>query len=246
MYKDPFFFVQCFFSSTLTIVVWGFLGKWLAGDTLHNASLQVAMFLSFVSWELMQRSYFDISGRFQDEINDGNIINIFASPLQLLEYLFGLLLLACINLSTIISIIFFVAFCFYDIALWRADPKIIPFMGVMVFSGLSMGLCGASFLITTGKKFYGIIFIMIRSFAPLSGAFYPVTVLPKPLLFIARILPFGYATEGIRVVMLHGTFDWYLFIVSITLSFVCFACATYLFFWSFLRSKERGLARLND
>jgi hypothetical protein len=61
---------------------------------------------------------------------------------------------------------------------------------------------------------------------------------------IARGLPLGYATDGIRALMIQGVFDTHLLISSLLLASGYFVAALMLFFYQFKRSTKNGLLQL--
>jgi ABC-2 type transport system permease protein len=176
IYKDPIFLLQVFFSVTLNIVLWGFASKWLEATYIHNVNVQLTMVVLVVAWESTVRACFDISCRLLDDVLDCNFVNVMASPLQLLEYLLGLMGVACVNQCTVLLIAFCIARLCYNVALWQVNFAVLPFVLSMLLTGLSLGLCGASILLAAGRGVMGVVFALGRTCAPFSGAFYPITV----------------------------------------------------------------------
>ncbi len=76
---------------------------------------------------------------------------------------------------------------------------------------------------------------------PLSGAYYPISVLPTWLQTVAYALPTAWAFEAMRAALIDGRIAWNLLATSMVLNVLYFAGCAFLF-WRFVESgRERGL-----
>jgi len=83
---------------------------------------------------------------------------------------------------------------------------------------------------------WGTIFII----APISGIYYPISVLPGWLQSVARCLPTSYVFEGMRGVLLEAVFKWDLFFGAVALNAVYLCVGIGIFFAAFRGARERG------
>ena len=82
-----------------------------------------------------------------------------------------------------------------------ASVILILLLTVIVFS--SLGIIAASFIMVLKRGDpIAWVFNAISSF--LGGVYYPITVLPAPLQFLAGLLPITYALEALRQALLNG------------------------------------------
>ena len=81
---------------------------------------------------------------------------------------------------------------------------------------------------------------------PLSAPFYPVNVLPVWAQLIAFCLPTTYLFEGIRMLAFENTVPIAYLIISFILTCMYIVLAILFFNFTFKKSKEKGLARLEQ
>src|SRR3954462_7872611 len=81
---------QIFVWAALDIVLWGFLTRYL--DSVGGATFSFTPVLlgAVVLWELVSRAQQGVSTPFLEDIWSHNLLNYFASPLSVVEYVFGL------------------------------------------------------------------------------------------------------------------------------------------------------------
>ena len=76
--------------------------------------------------------------------------------------------------------------------------------------------------------------------APISAVYYPVTVLPHWLQQVAWALPSTHVFEGMRAVMIDGTFAWRHAAAALALDAVYIVIGFAVFLWAFHRARQRG------
>ena len=75
---------------------------------------------------------------------------------------------------------------------------------------------------------------------PVSGVYYPITVLPHWLQVVAWGLPPAYIFEGMRSIMLEKTVHWDMLAVAFGLSAVYLVVGFQVFQWFFRSSRRAG------
>jgi ABC-2 type transport system permease protein len=74
-----------------------------------------------------------------------------------------------------------------------------------------------------------------------SGVYYPIAVLPAWLQPVAQALPSAHVFEGMRALLLEGTFRWEQFIWAAALDIVYYVIGVLLLRSSVRHARERGL-----
>ena len=95
--SNPVRIVSIFLWVVIDIIQWGFITKYLG--TFGGAVFSVATVLlgSIILWEFMSRIQQGMMTAFLEDIWTENFINFFASPLEVKEYLAGLVLASYCN-----------------------------------------------------------------------------------------------------------------------------------------------------
>jgi len=227
----------------LNITLFGMTGSWLHGSS------QAALFalVSGVSlWQLVIRTNFGISLGFLQEILSQNVTNLFSSPLTIAEWMcamvFNGIILGSLTLAFCIAVVWLL-FGFNMLAL---SPFIWYTSTQLFLAGTGVGFLGASLLMLWGTKVQTIIFMVGVAAAPLSGAFYPIPMLPHGLQYIAYALPFAHIFHGLYTYIQEGTWS----IANIGYATMCNAAllgiAISCFIASFYASKNTGFKQTQE
>ena len=81
----------------------------------------------------------------------------------------------------------------------------------------------------------------IFAFAPLSGIYYPIDVLPGWLQPVAWALPSSYVFEGMRAVLYDGIFRWDLLAGAVGFNLLYLGLTAAWFLHTFRMARIRGL-----
>jgi len=246
MYKDVSRLIHVFYWPFLDIMLWGFTAQWVQQRYTDDARFSLTMLAAIVAWQLFVRANLDVSTHLLEDIQDQNIVNLFASPLTLFEWAGGILLLTFANVAALMLFCSSTVFLLYHLNIAAVGLAVMPFIFNLMLGGLAVGFLGAGLLIYWGRRTLGIIYMLGWFFAPFSGAFYPITILPIGLRLIAQILPIHYTIEGIRQLVSVGTFSYHLLGISFVLSVLYCVLGFTFFVCMFACSKQKGLARLAD
>ena len=77
--------------------------------------------------------------------------------------------------------------------------------------------------------------------APVSGVYYPVSVLPSWLQPVANIVPASHVFEGMREVLIQHTFSIDLFITALLLNVLYMIAGTAIYLRAIRTARERGM-----
>jgi len=226
---------------TVTMVLWAFLTLYLAptNDFLRSAP---GFFLGAVLlWDVLFRGQLGVSLTFIEEMYARNLGNLFVSPLRLSELIAGQR-----TMSVLRALIGVGGACLFAWLLFRYSifslglPLIAFFVNLLVF-GWAIGLAVSAMILRWGLGAEELAWAAIFLFAPVSGVYYPIGVLPAPLQAIAWALPSAYVFEGMREVLLDGVFDWSKLGIALALNAAYIAGGSALLAWAVRYARRRGL-----
>lgn len=228
----------------LDIMLFGFVGIWLH-DNANQAEFH-ALLAGVTLWQFLTRINFDISLSLLEEAWAHNTVNLFASPMSIYEWLFGVIVKGII-LGT-------VTFLANAAFVWLAYGYNLFSIGIFLgyttlqlfLSGLFLGLLGAALLFRWGPRIQTFVFILGFITSPIGGAFYPVYVLPFWLQKIAYAMPIVYIFEGLYAFLQNNAWPLTHVIWGILLNILYIGAALALFTYSYRVSKQYGLERLTD
>lgn len=233
-----------FYWPTMDLLLWGFTSVYIAQKTTAVPGIVVAILSGIILWMIVWRSQFEITVNLLEEMWSQNMVNLFASPLRVREWITAVFILGVIKMVLSVGFAVFLAIIIYKANIFSLGFYLIPFMINLMLTGWAVGLIVAAFIVYYGMRIQTIAWSGAALLSPFSGVFYPVSVLPSWAQKISTILPTTYIFEGMRTVIFTGSLSIHLLLLSFLLNIFFLAIGVLLFVYMFEKSKNSGLSRL--
>ncbi|NKB82690.1 MAG: ABC transporter permease [Nitrospirales bacterium] len=233
--------LEVFYWPLVDLVVWGFITIYLAreGNSLHGA---VVFFLgALILWDVLFRAQQGIAISFLEEMWARNLMNLFASPLTVGEYLVASMTMSILKVLVVSAVMVSMAWLFYAYDIFLLGVSLIPFMVNLVMVGWTIGILTTSIIMRFGQQAEVLAWGMVFLFQPISCVFYPMEVLPGWLQTIAWANPATHVFEGMRTILLQGTVPWNNLLWSCLLNIGYLLVMIAWFHHTFNVCKDRGL-----
>ncbi|MBI5470511.1 ABC transporter permease [Candidatus Kaiserbacteria bacterium] len=227
--STPQRFVQIFIWSTFDIVLWGFVTKYLGTFGISGFNFTALLLGSLIFWQFITRIQQGFIMVFLEDSWTRNFINIFASPMTIVEYLSGIV--ASSLATSAMAIIFGAVVASLLFGLWF-PPFVVPFLVFAVILSLfaiTLGMISSAIVLRLGPTAEWFAWPIPAVIQPIVGVFYPVSVLPAWAQTIAKLMPPSYIFENLRAVLAGREILWGDLGIAFALSAVYIACAAFLF-----------------
>ena len=116
----------------------------------------------------------------------------------------------------------------------------IAFFALLLVMGWGLGLIIGALLLRHGLGAESLAWLAVFLLAPASAVYYPVSVLPVWLQYVAWALPSAHVFEGMRTVMFQGVFRLDHFFAALALDVVYVAFGAVVFLFAFRQARQRG------
>ncbi len=225
---------------TMNMVLWGFIAKFFASNSAVVAQVPALLISGLLLWEVLFRGQLAFALAFLEELYSRNLGHLFVSPLRPMELIASMIavsfLRTCVGVGAAVAL----AIALYAASIFDLGLPLIAFFANLLVTGWAVGLMVAALVLRYGlaaeNLAWGVIFVI----APISGIYYPVSVLPGWLQSVAWCLPTSYVFEGMRGVLLEAVFKWDLFFGAVALNAVYVAAGVGIFFTAFRGARQRG------
>lgn len=242
LYKRSFArLLEIFYWPFLDLVVWGFITIYLekVGMQAHGA---VTFFLgALILWDVLFRAQQGIAVSFLEEMWARNLMNLFASPLTVGEYLLATMIMSVLKVAAVGSLMMLFAWIFYSYDIFRMGLSLLPFILNLVMSGWIIGVLTTSIIMRFGQQAEVLAWGMVFLFQPISCVFYPIEVLPPVLQSIAWVVPPAHIFEGMRAVLTTGSMPVTHLLWATGLNFGFLVIIVAWFYHTFNVCKDRGM-----
>lgn len=237
--------LDIFFWPIVDILIWGFLTLYLREI---QTNLPISIFLgALIFWNFTQRSQLAVSIAFLEEVWEKNLINIFVTPVKLVEFLAATVLVGLVRLLLVGLTLGLAGFLFFKFNIFTFGFYLVPFVVNLFFFGWILGLIATSVILRFGQSAQVLAFALTMLLQPFSAVFYPVKVLPGFLQMFSFVIPITHVFEGMRTVVLENGFPTSSLVAAVLLNLVWFVVSILLFYKMFDYVRDKGhLLKLVD
>ena len=190
----------------MQMLVWGFTTQFFLTHSSWLVQASGALIAGVLLWDVLFRGQLGLSVSFLEEMWSRNLANLFVSPLRVHE-----LALALVTMSLVRALIGLLPAALLAIPLYHYSvfemglPLVVYFFNLIV-TGWSVGLAVCGLILRYGQGAETLAWGVVFFLAPFSGIYYPIATLPPWLQLFAAALPSAYVFEGMRAVLIDGTF----------------------------------------
>ncbi len=226
---------------SIQVILWGFITQFLMTNSSYIAQAAGLLVSAVLLWDVLFRGQLGFSLSFLEEVWSRNLANLSVSPLRPTEFLAALMTMSLIR--TLIGVLpaTGIAILFYDISVFQMGPPLLGFFTCLLVMGWAIGMMVCALILRVGLGAESTAWLAIFLLAPVSCIYYPVEVLPGWLQPVAWALPTAPVFEGMRAILLEGSFRADLLAHAVALNLLYLAIGAALFLYSFHVARKRGL-----
>jgi ABC-2 type transport system permease protein len=232
--------VSMMYYPTVTMVVWAFLTLYLAPTNSFLRDAPGFFIGAVLLWDVLFRGQLGVSLTFIEELYARNLGNLFVSPLTLPEYVAGQLAMSILRALVGVGGACLFAFLLFRYSIFSLGFPLIAFFANLLVFGWAIGLAMSGVILRLGLGAEEFAWAAIFVIAPVSGVYYPVSVLPSWLQAIAWGIPSSHVFEGMRGALLHGVFRWDEFWTAAVLNVGYLALGSAVFAWAMRYARDHG------
>jgi ABC-2 type transport system permease protein len=244
--RDFFRIFDLIFFPLMDIILWGFMSMWIqtAGD--QSSQIGSMILVSLVLWMVVENTNREIVSNLTEELYAHNLINILVTPLQLSEWLCSVVILAFARAAFVFVLSSLAILLLSDINIAHLGLFICAIFPLLLMSGTALGLGISALMLRWGKRIAASIWSIPYLVLSFSAVLYPLCLLPPWAQYVGKMIPISYVFEALRFKLEHGCTPWHDLLVSLGLNITYLVCLLFLFVWMFDKSREHGLAQLEN
>jgi ABC-2 type transport system permease protein len=233
-----------FYWPLVDIILWGYSGIWVGEGHEYTSSVALVLLTAPMLWQLVIRINSGVSVNLLEEIWSHNVSNLFCTPLQLTEWMLGVVILSLIGVVLTAAFLVIMLFGIYSFNIAALGWGLIPICLSLTLAGMSIGFLASALLIYWGYKVDAFAFMIGWAFAPVSGVYYPIEVLPYWAQLFASIFPMPYIFDALRQLLNTGILPTEPMLISFVLNIIYLLITLWFFKFMFEKSRQKGLSRL--
>lgn len=205
--SNPIRLVSMFLWTIIDILMWGFISKYLTTFGQATFSIVTVLLGAIILWEMMSRIQQGIMTSFLEDTWTQNLINFFASPLKIKEYLSGLVLISLAQSTVGFVIMLILTGLIFGYNIFIMGIFILPFILILIVFAISVGIFVTGMILRFGTTAEWVAWPIPFLLSIVSGVYYPVSTLPSFLQLFSKIIPSSYVFESMRNLLAGGAFS---------------------------------------
>lgn len=226
---------------TMQMILWGFITQFMQTRSTWLAQASGVLLAGVLLWDVMFRGQLGVSTVFFEEMYSRNLGHLFVSPLRPYELVCALLVISLIRTLIGVGGAALLAIPLYHYSIFSMGLPLIAFFVNLLIMGWAIGLLVSGLVLRYGLGAENLAWVAIFAVAPVSGIYYPVSVLPDWLQTVAHLLPASHVFEGMRALLFEQVFRTDLFVHAVALNAVYLGIGIAVFLGVFRAARRRGL-----
>jgi ABC-2 type transport system permease protein len=190
-------------------------------------------------WEVSLRSQMGMSITFLEEIWSRNLGHVFVSPLRPFELVAALVGMSALRMFAGIIPASLLAWALYAFDIFAMGPVLLVFFLNLMVMGWAVALAVISLILRHGAGAEALAWSVLFGLTPFAAVFYPVSVLPVALQWVAFIVPASHVFEGMRAA-LGGVVAWDQLALAFIMNVLWLIGAAWIFRRQFQVARTRG------
>lgn len=232
--------VDSIYWPAVQMVMWGFMTQYLLPQASFVAQAAGVLLSGLLLWEVVVRGNLSLSIAFLEEIWSRNLGHLFVSPIHSWELAAGIIIASLLRTLLGMIPVSLMAWAFFGYSIYTLGLPLLAFFVILQMFSWSIGLAMSGLVMRVGQSAESFAWAAVFVLMPVSGVYYPISVLPHWLQVIAWGLPPAYIFEGMRSIMLEKTVHWDMLAVAFGLSAVYLVIGFQVFQWFFRSSRRAG------
>ncbi|HSM20540.1 MAG TPA: ABC transporter permease [Hyphomicrobiales bacterium] len=219
------------------MLMWGFLQTYLHERTGILAAAAGALLGAVLLWDILFRGQIGFSISFLEEMWARNLGHLMISPLRTGEFVAALMAMSVIRVVIGLAPVTLMALIFFDFNIFKLGLALAGFFLVLIATSWAFGLVVCGLVLRQGLGAESLAWSLIFLLLPLACVYYPVSTLPEWLQYVSLSLPPTHVFEGMRAILIDGTFRPDLMLRGLALN-VVYLLVGLAIFYALLRSAR--------
>ena len=211
------------------MLMWGFLQNYVSQNSGFFMRAAGTFIGAVMLWDILFRGQLGFSISFLEEMYARNLGNLMMSPLRISEFITALMIMSVVRLAIGLVPVSFMAIAFFGFNLYSLGLALAAFFANLILTSWSVGIFVSGLVLRNGLGAETFAWSIMFLFLPLTCVYYPVSVLPEYLQYVAWALPPTYVFEGMRALLLDHVFRADLMLQALALNTVFMIAAVIAF-----------------
>ena len=198
---SPVRIMPLFIWVAIDIVLWGFITRYLNSVASSGMNFVPVLLGAVLLWDFFVRVMQGVTTAFFEDVWSRSLLNVFATPLRIPEYLAGLVISSICTSLVGLCVMQALAVAAFGLSFFSFGAALLPFLMVLFAFGIALGIFGSALVLRFGPAAEWLVWPIPAMLSPFAAVFYPLSTLPAWMRGVSRVLPPAYVFEGVRAIV---------------------------------------------
>lgn len=176
-------------------LVFGFMTIFFAQN---DATFAHALMLGLVLWEVVRIGQYSITVSIMWEVWSKSFSSMFISPLTLKEMIMGQMLSGLVKTILVTVLVSLISWFFFGFNILQLGLWFVAYFFILIMFAYASGIFITGLIFRYGTDIQSLAWGLIFMLQPISAIFYPLSVLPVQIQWLARLSPITWVMEAAR------------------------------------------------
>jgi len=230
--------LETFYFPVVSVVIWSFFVSYMKTQMFESALLLLTI---NIFWSFGSSIQEVINLQMMEDRWSESIGQILRTTIRPSEYLASKIIY-----SIIIGIIGFcivtvmVYFVFGFVEIFQNISLFVFLSSITILASAGISLIVGGLILMLGNEYGFLSWTSFPLFILFSGPFFPISIYPKAIQYISRIIPFSWIFESIRQMSSQGYANMSILVIAGILSLFYFLISFPIWFYCFNRARKTG------
>lgn len=240
--RNPVRLVELFFWPMMELLVWGNLSVWLESTGGQQVPLFVpALIGGVILWDVVFRAQQGVAISFLEDVWTRNLLNILVAPVRPVEYVAAGYVAGFLRILVTVIVLSILAALFYHFNIFQFHWHLVPFFGLLMVFGWSLGLISSALILRWGQAAESLAWAVPFLLQPVAAVYYPLDKLPGWAQSLGWCLPCTPVFEGMRAIIKGHGVDGSLLLLALLTNVLWMLAAGGTYLWVLRSGRERGM-----
>ena len=225
---------------TVQMVIWGLITVHLSSESSWVMQAAGVLISAVLLWDVLFRGQLGVSLSFLEEMWSRNLGHLFVSPLRAWEWVVSMFCMSLVR--TLIGVVpaGLLAILLYEYNVFGIGLPLVLFFANLMMTGWWLALVVMSAILRFGLGAESMAWLLVFLLAPISAIYYPVSVLPEAVRWLALAMPPAHVFEGMRALLFGEGLPVARLLLAFGLNGIYMVLAGALFMVAFNDARRRG------
>lgn len=239
--RNPVRLFELFFWPIVQLLMWGFVSVSLQNQGgLGTHGFVPSLIAATILWDALFRSQQGVSISFLEDVWTRNLLNIFAAPVRMTEYVAAACGVGLLRVAITAGILAAIAAMAYHFNIFQFNAALFAWYANLMLFGWALGIISIALIVKWGHGAESLAWAIPFMIQPFSAVFYRVQDLPVWMQYVAAAMPTAHVFEGMRAAMAGKPLDWSHLAIAFALNAGYLVLAGLLFARTLASAREKG------